>query len=89
VAAYCNGTLDAKAQRRIGLPWSEGLALRTQTAIAGSILTTKLALQHGLACNTAGGTHHAFPGFGSGFCIFNDLAIATKLVQQENLARRF
>jgi acetoin utilization deacetylase AcuC-like enzyme len=88
VDAYCNGTLDAKAQRRIGLPWSEALALRTQTAIAGSVLTTKLALKYGLACNTAGGTHHAFPSFGSGFCIFNDLAIATKLVQQENLARR-
>ncbi|AFY70724.1 Histone deacetylase [Thalassoporum mexicanum PCC 7367] len=88
VDAYCNGTLDTKAQRRIGLPWSAGLALRTQTAIAGSILTTKLAIEHGLACNTAGGTHHAFPSFGSGFCIFNDLAIATKLVQQQNLAQR-
>ena len=87
VQAYCEGTLDAKAQRRIGLPWSEGLVKRTCTAVGGTILTAKLALQYGLACNTAGGTHHAFPGYGSGFCIFNDLAIALKVLQLQNLVR--
>lgn len=87
VQAYCEGTLDAKAQRRIGLPWSEGLVQRTCTAVGGTILTAKLALQYGIACNTAGGTHHAFPGYGSGFCIFNDLAIALKVLQSQNLIR--
>ncbi len=87
VQAYCTGTLDAKAQRRIGLPWSEGLVRRTCTAVGGTILTAKLALQSGLACNTAGGTHHAFPGYGSGFCIFNDLAIAIKVLQHQRLIR--
>ena len=87
VRAYCEGTLDTKAQRRIGLPWSEGLVKRTCTAVGGTILTAKLALQHGLACNTAGGTHHAFPGYGSGFCIFNDLAIALKVLQLQGLIR--
>lgn len=87
VQAYCEGTLEAKAQRRIGLPWSEGLVKRTCTAVGGTILTAKLALQHGLACNTAGGTHHAFPGYGSGFCIFNDLAIALKVLQLQSLIR--
>lgn len=87
VQAYCEGTLDTKAQRRIGLPWSEGLVKRTCTAVGGTILTAKLALQHGLACNTAGGTHHAFPGYGSGFCIFNDLAIALKVLQLQDLIR--
>ena len=87
VQAYCQGTLNAKAQRRIGLPWSEGLVQRTCTAVGGTILTAKLALQHGLACNTAGGTHHAFPGYGSGFCIFNDLAIALKVLQSQGLIR--
>ncbi len=87
VQAYCEGALDAKAQRRIGLPWSEGLVKRTCTAVGGTILTAKLALQHGLACNTAGGTHHAFPGYGSGFCIFNDLAIALKVLQLQGLIR--
>ncbi|MEL6604001.1 MAG: histone deacetylase [Cyanobacteria bacterium J06614_10] len=88
VRAYCDGTLDAKAQRRIGLPWSEGLVTRTCTAVGGTILTAKLALRYGLACNTAGGTHHAFPGYGSGFCIFNDLAIALKLLQTQNLIQK-
>ncbi|PSB31733.1 histone deacetylase [filamentous cyanobacterium Phorm 46] len=88
VQAYCNGTLDAKAIRRIGLPWSRALANRTRTAVAGTVLTAKLALEYGLACNTAGGTHHAFPGFGSGFCIFNDLAIASRVLQQLGLVRQ-
>ena len=82
VQAYCSGTLDQKAQRRIGLPWSAALADRTCIAVAGTILTAELALKTGLACNTAGGTHHAFPSFGSGFCIFNDMAIAARILQQ-------
>ncbi len=82
VQAYCQGTLDPKAQRRIGLPWTEAIAHRTCISIGGAILTAKLALEYGLACNTAGGTHHAFPDFGSGFCIFNDLAIATRMIQK-------
>jgi acetoin utilization deacetylase AcuC-like enzyme len=88
VAAYGKGTLAAKAQRRIGLPWSEALARRTCIAVGGSILTARLALTHGLACNTAGGTHHAFPSYGSGFCIFNDLAIAARVLQSLNLVQR-
>lgn len=76
VRDYCEGTLDSKAQRRIGLPWSPELVERTCIAVGGSILTAELALEQGLACNTAGGTHHAFPNYGSGFCIFNDIAIA-------------
>jgi acetoin utilization deacetylase AcuC-like enzyme len=85
---YCQGTLDAKAQRRIGLPWSPELVRRTCTAIGGTILTAKLALEYGIACNTAGGTHHAFPDFGSGFCIFNDLAIAARVLQKSGLVKQ-
>ncbi len=88
VQAYCNGTLDAKAQRRIGLPWSQALANRTCVAVGGTVLTARLALTHGLACNTAGGTHHAFPDYGSGFCIFNDLAIAARVLQTTGLVQR-
>lgn len=88
VRDYCGGTLDAKAQRRIGLPWSAALVKRTCTAVGGTILTAKLALEYGLACNTAGGTHHAFPDYGSGFCIFNDLAIATRVLQRQNRVQR-
>jgi len=85
---YCQGTLDNKAQRRIGLPWSTELVRRTCTAVGGTILTAKLALEYGIACNTAGGTHHAFPDFGSGFCIFNDLAIAARVLQKWGLVKQ-
>jgi acetoin utilization deacetylase AcuC-like enzyme len=85
---YCQGTLDTKAQRRIGLPWSPELVRRTCTAVGGTILTAKLALEYGIACNTAGGTHHAFPNFGSGFCIFNDLAIAARVLQKWGLVKQ-
>jgi len=88
VNAYRQGTLDPKAQRRIGLPWSPALVKRTCTAVGGTILTAKLALKHGLACNTAGGTHHAFPGYGAGFCIFNDLAIAARVLLQQQMVRK-
>jgi acetoin utilization deacetylase AcuC-like enzyme len=88
VQSYCQGTLDAKAQRRIGLPWSPALVRRTCTAVGGTILTAKLALKRGLACNTAGGTHHAFPSYGSGFCIFNDLAIASRVLFQQRLVQQ-
>ncbi len=54
VHAYLNGTLDPKAQRRIGLPWSPQLVKRTCTAVGGTVLTAKLALKYGIACNTAG-----------------------------------
>ncbi|GAP98874.1 deacetylase [Leptolyngbya sp. NIES-2104] len=88
VNAYCSGTLDPKAQRRIGLPWSPELVNRTCTAVGGTILTAQLALKSGLACNTAGGTHHAFPSYGSGFCIFNDLAIASRVLQKLGLVEK-
>jgi acetoin utilization deacetylase AcuC-like enzyme len=88
IQAYYDGTLDARAMRRIGLPWSPALVNRTCTALGGTILTAKLALKHGLACNTAGGTHHAFPSYGSGFCIFNDLAVAPRVVQKLGLAEK-
>lgn len=80
IEAYQCGTLDAKAQRRIGLPWSPALVQRTWRALSGSVLTAQLALERGMACNTAGGTHHAFPDYGSGFCIFNDWAVAARVL---------
>ena len=83
VSAMVNGTLESKALRRMGLPWSEGLMKRTCIAPMGTLMTAQLALQHGLACHLAGGTHHAHYDFGSGFCIFNDQAFAV----QQLLAR--
>ena len=88
VHAFQNGTLDHQAVRRIGLPWSPQLVRRTVTAVGGTIRTAELALEHGLACNLAGGTHHAHRDFGSGFCIFNDLAVAAADVVARGLAQR-
>ena len=88
VKDYCQGALSPKAQRRIGLPWSEGLVKRTCTAVGGTILTAQLALKYGICCNSAGGTHHAFPTYGSGFCIFNDLAIASRYLLKSELVNK-
>ncbi|MEN9224354.1 MAG: histone deacetylase [Thermostichus sp. DRC_bins_24] len=88
VNAYCGGSLESKQQRRIGLPWSPDLVRRTCRAVGGTLLTAQLALRYGLACNTAGGTHHAFPNYGSGFCIFNDLAIAAQVLLNQGLVQR-
>jgi acetoin utilization deacetylase AcuC-like enzyme len=76
VENFRHGTLSEDHCRRIGLPWSEGLVRRTMTAVGGTVRTAQLALETGLACNTAGGTHHAGPARGAGFCILNDLAVA-------------
>jgi len=85
VQAYCEGT-RCKAQRRIGLPWSPVLVNRTCTAVGGTILTAQLALsQVWLAIPPV---EYAFPSYGSGFCIFNDLAIAARVLQQLNLVHK-
>ena len=91
-SAYVSGVLeqrlDAAALRRLGLPLSPELALRSRCAVAGTVLTARLALEHGVACNTAGGSHHAFAGFGAGFCVFNDVAVAARLLLAEGLIGR-
>ena len=83
VGALTAGTLDPKAMRRIGFPWSQQLIERTRTAVAGTRLTAQLAVEAGKALNLTGGYHHAFSDFGSGFCLFNDLYIAAKTMQQD------
>lgn len=74
--------------RRIGLPITAAVAARAQAACGGTVLTARLALEHGLACNTAGGSHHAFAEHGAGFCVFNDVAIAARLLLAEGRIRR-
>ncbi len=74
--------------RRMGLPWSEGLMHRTLISPNGTLLAASLALQHGIACHLAGGTHHAHYDFASGFCILNDLAIAARALIQQDKAER-
>ncbi len=74
VAAVLCGGLSPEAQRLIGLPWSDVLALRARTIVGGALAAAREALANGLSGQLAGGTHHAHRSFGSGFCVFNDLA---------------
>ncbi|HZH35194.1 MAG TPA: histone deacetylase, partial [Pyrinomonadaceae bacterium] len=84
-----NGTLTTKEIRRLGLPWSKSLVRRSFLATSGTINAAKWALENGVASNLAGGTHHAFPDRGEGFCVFNDVAVAIRVLQRDKLARRF
>ena len=77
VMSVKEGNLSRDQERRINLPWSEKLAKRSFLAIQGTLQTSQLALDYGIACHLAGGTHHAFKDSGSGFCVFNDLAYAS------------
>jgi len=88
VAAILEGHADAATMRRIGLPWSRRLALRARLSSAGTVLAGELALGFGLACNTAGGSHHARRSGGAGFCVFNDVAVAARVLQARGLAGR-
>jgi acetoin utilization deacetylase AcuC-like enzyme len=88
VEAVLSRSLDPAAVRRIGLPLTPGVATRSRAANAGTVLTGRLALTHGLACNTAGGSHHAFAGYGSGFCVFNDVAVASAVLLREGSVER-
>ena len=85
--AFARGQLSAAEQRRIGLPATGPLVQRSWLAVGGTVLTARLALRHGLACHLAGGTHHAFADHGSGFCIFNDCAIAARVLLAEGAVR--
>jgi len=83
-----DGTLDAAAVRRIGVPWSPALWRRSRLAAQGTLLAARAALDDGLAANLAGGTHHAFPGHGEGFCVLNDVAVAIRVLQRDQMVRR-
>lgn len=88
VDAVLTQTVPDATVRRIGLPITEGIAKRAAAANGGTILTARFALEHGLACNTAGGSHHAFADQGSGFCVFNDVAVAATLLREEGRIKR-
>nr|WP_255720466.1 histone deacetylase [Acuticoccus kalidii] len=80
--------VPAKIAREIGFPMTDRVALRSRTACAGTTLTARLALEHGIACNTAGGSHHARHEQGAGFCVFNDVAVAIRVLQAEGMIER-
>jgi acetoin utilization deacetylase AcuC-like enzyme len=82
VRDFLAGTIEPRAMRRIGFPWSEALVRRTLGSVGGTLAATADALATGFGGNLAGGTHHAFRGEGSGFCVFNDIAIAIRSVER-------
>jgi len=84
-----SGELTAKEIRKLGLPWSESLVRRSFHAISGTINAAKDCLGSGIASNLAGGTHHAYPDRGEGFCVLNDVAVAIRVLQRDGLAKRF
>ncbi|SDW18815.1 Acetoin utilization deacetylase AcuC [Albimonas donghaensis] len=81
-------TLSAEETRRIGLPSTPAVARRATLSSAGTLLAARLAMEHGLAVNAAGGSHHAGPDYGSGYCVFNDVAVAARALLDEGLAAR-
>jgi acetoin utilization deacetylase AcuC-like enzyme len=81
VQAFLDGTLDPKVLRRIGFPWSEQLVRRTLASVGGTLQAARDALTAGWGGNLAGGTHHAFREEGSGFCVFNDIAVAVRALR--------
>ncbi|MEO8014520.1 MAG: histone deacetylase [Polaromonas sp.] len=90
IEAIAQGTLPAPAQREIGFPWSPAMAERARRSAGATVMAARMALglgpgarPEGIAANLAGGTHHAYAGKGSGFCVFNDAAVAARLMQAE------
>lgn len=88
VDSFVTGSLSPACIRRIGFPWSQGLVKRTLTSLGGTLAAVEDALACGWGANLAGGTHHAFAGEGSGYCVFNDLAVAIQRLRRDGRIRR-
>lgn len=86
--ALRRGGLDRTTIRRMGLPWSPGLVRRSRLAVQGTLNAAWMALRDGRAANLAGGTHHAFPDRGEGYCVLNDVAVTIRVLQRERWIRR-
>ena len=83
-----NKTLDIKLQKKIGFPINDSVVRRSFVATGGTVLASKLALDSKLACNTAGGSHHATFNFGAGYCVFNDVAVAANYLKNKGYAKK-
>jgi acetoin utilization deacetylase AcuC-like enzyme len=86
--AVLDGTLTAAETRRLGFPWSPQLRERSLRTVQGTVEAAEDALQLGLGINLAGGTHHAFADHGEGFCVFNDVAVAIRVLQRAGRVTR-
>jgi acetoin utilization deacetylase AcuC-like enzyme len=88
VEAICSGQVDPKVMRRVGFPWSPALVVRSLAAVGGALDAAHEALRCGVSGNLAGGTHHALPEAGEGFCVFNDIAVVILQLLAERRIRR-
>lgn len=88
LSKLATGALSHAEERRLGFTWSETLVRRARLSVQGTINAARMALVDGIAANLGGGTHHAFPDHGEGFCVLNDVAIATRLLLAEKTVRR-
>lgn len=88
VDAIATGTVGRDIQRRIGFPWSPAMVERSRRSVGATIAAARAARQDGVSANLAGGTHHAFSDRGEGYCVFNDVAVAARVLQRDRLARR-
>ena len=83
-----NKTLDKNGVKKIGFPLVDSVIKRSYVATGGTVLASKLAISNGIACNTAGGSHHANYNGGAGYCVFNDVAVASKYLLEKGLAEK-
>ena len=83
VRTVASNGLTVAEQRAIGFPWSEAMVGRSRCSVGATIAAARAALVEGIAANLAGGTHHASAGRGGGYCVFNDVAVAARLIQAE------
>lgn len=88
VTRFNTGTLTPAEERRLGFPWSPALVERSRRAVGGTIAASHYAAANGVAMNLAGGTHHAFADHGEGFCVYNDIAVAIRVLQRSGVIRR-
>jgi acetoin utilization deacetylase AcuC-like enzyme len=88
VRSFIEGSLPPAAMRRIGLPWSDVLVKRSLASVGGTLAAAQDALRRGWGGTLGGGTHHAFRGEGAGFCVFNDIAVAIRVLQRAGRIQR-
>jgi acetoin utilization deacetylase AcuC-like enzyme len=88
VGAITDGSIDPRLMREIGFPWSVAMADRARRSVGATIAACRAAFKEGIAANIAGGTHHSYADKGGGFCVFNDAAVASRLMQAERLRSR-
>jgi acetoin utilization deacetylase AcuC-like enzyme len=82
------GALEEDTAKRLGVPWTPALRRRARLAVQGTLNAARMALDDGIAANIAGGTHHAHAGRGEGYCVFNDVAVAVRVLKREEKIRR-